>query len=273
MAENIKMVIMSMAKPRTLVLTGYGINCDLETEHAFELAGTLAEKVHINDIIREIKDLKNYQIFVLPGGFSYRDDIAAGKVLAINILANLDDELNEFVERGNLILGICNGAQVGVKYPLPGLDKNSQQIATLTYNDSGRFGDRWIYLQNMSDKCVFTQGIDIIELPVAHGEGKFYVRDRKILQDFYANDQVVFKYVDENGKAANGRYPINPNGSMDDIAGICDITGRIFIMMPHPERYLKPQMHPRWKRQQVEGRLPKKGQGLQIFRNAVNYFK
>lgn len=264
--------MVSIVKPRALVLTGYGINCDLETEYAFELAGANSERVHINDLIKDIKHLEDYQILALPGGFSFGDDIAAGKVLAVKILANLNDELERFIDKGNLILGICNGAQIGVKYPLPGLDKDNQQIATLTFNDSGKFDDRWVYLRNMNNKCIFTQGIDMIELPIAHGEGKFFVQDDKILERLYEENLVVFKYVDENGNPANGRYPYNPNGSMDDIAAICDPTGWSLIMMPHPERYLTPYHHPRWQRQKVEGKLPEEGQGLQIFRNAVKHF-
>ncbi len=254
-----------MVKPRVLVLTGEGINCDLETleafEKAFESTSALAERVHVNDLIEGYKRLGGYQILALPGGFSFADDIASGKVLAVKMKTKLGDEIYEFISNGNLVIGICNGAQIGVKYPIPGLSADDQQTTTLTYNDSGRFQCEWIKLKRTGDRCIWTRDMDALELPIAHGEGKFYVSDRKVLNELYKNEQVVLKY--------DG---YNPNGSIDDIAGVCDPSGRIFVLMPHPERYIHPYQHPQWTRQKIEGRLPKEGAGLQIFRNGVNYF-
>ena len=262
-----------MVKPRAIVLTGFGINCDNETERAFQLAGADPRRVHLQDVIDAKQRLKDYQIVAIPGGFSFGDDVASGKVFAVKLKTYLGEQIREFVNQGRLI-GICNGAQIAIKFGLlPEFDNDYEnQKATLTYNDSSRFECRWVRMKGQGDKCIFTQGIPDIELPVAHGEGRFLTRDRKVLERLYEQNQVVFKYADGRGELANGRYPYNPNGSVDDIAAICDTTGRLMIMMPHPERYLTPYHHPQWQRQRTEGRLPKEGQGLKIFKNAVRYF-
>ncbi len=272
MAENNEMV--NMKKPKVLVITGYGINCDIETELAFNLAGADAERVHINDLIDGCKRMSDYQILALPGGFSFGDDIGSGKVLANKLRYKLGEDVHRFVQDDKLVIGICNGAQVAIKYGLvPAFNENySVQEATLTFNDSGRFEDRWVHVRSESSRCVFTQGIDMAFLPVAHGEGKF-VCSPEVLAKLKENGQVVFRYVDEEGNPAKGVYPTNPNGSMDDIAGICDPTGRIFTLMPHPERHLTPYTNPQWTRLKQEGRLPQEGDGMKIFRNAVNYFR
>lgn len=275
-----------MKKINVLVLIGYGINCDYETgdgfslvEKAFHTGGAETRRVHINDLIEGRDSLDGYQILVLPGGFSYGDDIASGKVLANKIKINLGEEIQRFIEEGKLIMGICNGFQVMVKAGLlPNFDGDyKKQRATLTFNDSGRFEDRWVYLRNENDKCVFTRGVDRVYLPVAHGEGKFFAEE-DILEKLKDNNQVVFRYADEGGSPARGRFPYNPNGSLRDIAGICDPTGRIFGMMPHPERHLYFINHPRWtkekerlKRQGIP--IPEYGEGLQIFKNALRYVK
>lgn len=262
-----------MSKPKVLVLTGYGINCDIETELAFDLAGADAERVHINDIIDGYKRMGEYQVLALPGGFSFGDDIGSGKVLANKMRCKLGEEVQKFAESDKLVLGICNGAQAAIKYGLlPAFDRYGIQEATLTFNDSGRFEDRWIRMRSERDRCVFTREIDTVYLPVAHGEGKF-VCDPAVLSKLRTNGQIVFRYVDEQGNPANGAYPINPNGSMEDIAGVCNPTGRIFILMPHPERYLTPYTHPHWTRLKQEGKLPTEGDGMKIFRNAVDYFR
>jgi phosphoribosylformylglycinamidine synthase len=260
-----------MKKVRVLVLTGFGINCDYETEHAFRMVGAEAERVHLNDLIAEGEKLLTYQILALPGGFSFGDDIASGKVLANKFKFNLFKFLQKFIKAGHLIIGICNGFQVMVKLGLlPGFKKNyRQQRVTLTFNDSGKFENRWVYLKvNPNSPCVFTRGIEKIYLPVRHGEGKFIPQDEAVLKKLHQQNQVVVRYVDKEGKLANGRYPDNPNGAIDDIAGICDVTGRIFGLMPHPEAYLFKTNHPRWTREKV----PAEGMGVQIFRNAVQYF-
>lgn len=258
-----------MTKPKALILLAAGINCDKETEFAFNLAGADARRVHINDLIAEKKDPSQYHILVLPGGFSFGDDIASGKVLANKLKYRLEDQIQKFIEDKKLILGICNGFQVMVKLGLlPGFngDYKTQQ-ATLTFNDSARFENRWVYLKlNKNSNCVFTKGIrGLIYLPVRHGEGKFIPKDEMVLEKLFKDGQIVVQYVDERGNF--GPYPVNPNGSVDEIAGICDETGRVFGLMPHPEGYIRRTQHPRWTRQV----LPLEGDGLAIFKNAVNY--
>ncbi len=262
-------------KAKVLILYGYGINCDNEMQYAFELAGADAERVHINQLITNERNLKDYHILALPGGFSFGDDIGAGKVLATKFKYNLQEPLQQFIAAGKLVIGICNGFQVMVKLGiLPGMDDDyrSQQV-TLTFNESGRFEDRWVYLDMLPSKCVFTQGIERIYLPVRHGEGKFIPRDDGVLQKLYKNRQVVAKYVDPAGNQ-NPPFPWNPNGSVDSIAAICDGTGRIFGMMPHPEAHLFPTNNPSWTRvKATNNSLPQDGMGLQVFKNAVKYLK
>ena len=254
--------------PKVLVLTGYGINCDIETKHAFDLAGALAERIHLADLLNGSVKFSDYHILALPGGFSFGDDIASGKVLANIIRYNLGDQLQEFIEEGKLIIGICNGFQAMVKMgllPAFGGDYSRQDV-TLTFNDSGRFENRWVHLKtNTTSKCVFTRGIKNIYLPVRHGEGKFVVKDPQVLEILKKNNQIVFQYVDIYGNPAG--YPQNPNGSIDNIAAICDETGRVFGMMPHPEAFQHKTNHPAWTREE----LPEEGAGMAIFRNAVDY--
>lgn len=252
-------------RPKTIVLTGYGINCDLETAYAFKLAGAEARRVHLNDLIWGRDSLKNYQILALPGGFSFGDDIASGKVLANKIKYNLGEHIREFIGDGKLVIGICNGFQVMVKMgllPAP----NFTQTLTLTFNDSGRFEDRWVYLKvNKKSPCIYTKNIEKLYLPVRHGEGKLIPKSREVLDKLHEKNNIVLQYVDEEGNLAG--YPFNPNGSIDNIAGICDESGRIFGSMPHPEAYLHRTNNPRWTREN----LPEEGMGVQIFRNAVVY--
>jgi phosphoribosylformylglycinamidine synthase len=258
-----------MRTPRALVLTGYGINCDYETAQAFNLPAVGGEgvRVHLNDLIDAPHRLDDYQILVLPGGFSFGDNIASGKVLAVKLRGRLLEPLCRFVERGRLVLGICNGFQVLVKLGLlPNLSGACRQDVTLTFNDSGRFEDRWVYLQvNPASSCVFTTGVDRVYLPVRHGEGKFIPRDASTLEALEARHGIVMRYIDEGGQLTG--YPWNPNGSVGNIAGICDTTGRVFGLMPHPEAYQHFTNHPRWSREAV----PPEGMGVQIFRNAVSY--
>ncbi|HEY3375445.1 MAG TPA: phosphoribosylformylglycinamidine synthase I [Candidatus Aquicultor sp.] len=262
---------MMSEKPRVIVLLAAGINRDRDAQDAFELAGADAERVHLHDIADGIKRLRDYQILMLPGGFSFGDDIASGKVLANKLKYKLKDELLEFIADGKLILGVCNGFQVMVKLGiLPGFDGNyMQQDVTLTNNDSGKFEDRWVNLKvNPTSKCIFTKGIEKpVYVPICHGEGKFIPRDDAALKRLNDNGQVVVRYVDKDGEF--GDYPVNPNGSVEHIAGICDETGRIFGMMPHPENYIRRTQHPRWTREN----LPDEGDGLVIFKNAVDYVK
>ncbi len=253
--------------PITLILRTAGTNCDQETAHAFELAGAKTEFLHINRLLEAPRLLEQFQILAFPGGFSYGDDIAAGKILANQIVHHLGDELRRFVEAGKPVIGICNGFQVLVKTDLlPGpLAGRIGQTATLTNNDCGRFVDRWIRLAPRSKRCIWTAGIAPLELPIAHGEGKLVPADPGVREALWANDQVALVYTREDGQAANGEFPHNPNGSIDDIAGVCDATGLVFGLMPHPERFVDSTQHYCWTS------LPRavEGAGRQIFRNAV----
>jgi len=255
-----------MAEVRAVVLRAAGINCDLETEYALELAGAGAQRTHINRLVEDKNVLEQFQILVIPGGFSYGDDVAAGKILANQIVHHLYEPVQKFIEQGKLVLGICNGFQVLVKAGiLPGRSsKEQQQDVTITYNDSAKFEDRWVYLAPQTDRCVFIEPGRQIYLPVAHGEGKVVTRDNTTLEELRTEGHVAFKYVDENGR--EGDYPVNPNGSVGSIAALTDTTGRVLGLMPHPERFVRPTQHPRWSRlENVDS------DGMTIFRNAVKY--
>ncbi len=254
-------------KPRVIILRTAGTNCDYETDYAFKLAGAQTELLHINRLIWGERNLGEFDILAIPGGFSYGDDISAGVLLANELKYKLRDQVYRFVDEGKLIIGICNGFQVLVKAGLlPGFEgMRGKQLTTLHLNDSAKFECRWVYLKLETDRCVFTRGIrERIYLPVAHAEGKF-VAPNDVLDRLDRDGQVVFRYVGPDGRPAG--YPYNPNGSMRDIAGICDPTGRIFGLMPHPERFLWRYNHPRWTREE----LPEEGDGLAIFKNAVRY--
>lgn len=256
---------------KTLIIRAAGTNCDLETEHAFQLAGSQTELVHVNQMVRKERDFNDYHILVIPGGFTYGDDIAAGKILANEMKYKLQEPITTFIQDGKLILGICNGFQVLVKTGLlPQNDRREMsQRVTLTFNDSGKFEDRWVYLKSVDNSpCIFTRGLKgLLYIPVAHAEGKFVPQDEGVKATLWRENQIVLQYVDHRGAFAG--YPWNPNGSIDNIAGICDPTGRIFGLMPHPERHIHPTNHPRWTR----GFESEEGEGLIIFRNAVEYVK
>lgn len=258
-----------MTTPKVLILRTAGTNCDYETRYAFEKAGAKVDAVHINILLANKNLLKDYQILTLPGGFTYGDDVSAGKILANQITYNLEENIKTFIHEKKLILGICNGFQALTKAGLlPAIDKQHQE-ATLTFNDSNKFEDRWVYLKICSNKSVFIkeENVPTIYLPIAHGEGKFVTQDESILNKITMNHQIVFKYCNEQGEETG--YPWNPNGSIQNIAGICDLTGQILGMMPHPERHLEPTQHPRWTR----NGLKEFGDGFLIFRNAVDYVK
>ena len=252
-----------MSKVRTLMIRAPGTNCDVETAFAFEQAGAAVTPVHINRLIRGEEHLTDYQILVVPGGFTYGDDISAGKVLANELRLNLGAEIKRFVADGKLILGICNGFQVLVKAGvLPGLPDDGSPRLTIGANDSGKFECRWVHLAvDEKSPCVFTRGIEHLELPVAHGEGKV-IADPEVLPRL----NVTLYYTDENGDSSAG-YPCNPNGSDGNIAGLCDPSGRIFGLMPHPERYVRGTQHPQWTRKGAR----EHGDGFQIFANAVSW--
>lgn len=256
---------------RVVVLCGFGINCEAETAWAFERAGATADCVHVNDVIADPGRLARAQILAVPGGFSFGDDVASGRILANRLRYRLGEPLHAFVEAGKLVAGICNGFQVLVKMGLlPRLNGTYRQSVTLTHNDSGRFEDRWVYLARGKDtRCIWLDGIDTLELPVRHGEGKFVAPDDGTLDRLQAAGCIALRYTRADGQKADGDYPENPNGSMDDIAGICDSSGRVFGLMPHPEAFTRRTHHPQWTRKA----LPEVGAGLAIFRNAVAFAK
>jgi phosphoribosylformylglycinamidine synthase len=270
-----------MSVVNVLVLSGYGLNCDHETVYAFELAGARAERVHINSLIDGSAHLENFQILVFIGGFGWGDDHGAGVIQAVRMKTNLGRQLIEFVDKGNLVLGICNGFQALVNLGLlPGLSANDRsRSVALTFNDCGNFRDQWVSLRvNQDSPCVFTRGIQLAELPVRHGEGKFFT-DETTLAGLRRQNQIAVRYALPDGEPANGRFPFNPNGSIDDVAGICDASGRVFGLMPHPEGYNHPTNHPDWnRRKEIDRRqgvdlkenLPV---GVRILQNGVNYFR
>jgi phosphoribosylformylglycinamidine synthase I len=259
-----------MTQVKAIVLRAAGINCDMETEYALELAGGKSERVHINRIIEDKSLLENYQIIVIPGGFSYGDDVAAGKILANQIIHHLYEPMEKFIEDGKLVLGICNGFQVLVKSGiLPGMNStNSKGSVTITYNDSGKFEDRWVYLEPQTEKCIFIERGMRIYLPIAHGEGKVVTKDNSTLEKLKLDRHIAFKYVDSSGN--EGDYPINPNGSTASIAGLTDATGRVLGLMPHPERHVRVTQHPHWSRLMKN---KQNGDGMTIFTNAVRFVR
>ncbi|OGX38282.1 MAG: phosphoribosylformylglycinamidine synthase I [Omnitrophica WOR_2 bacterium RIFCSPHIGHO2_02_FULL_68_15] len=256
-----------MAVVKAAVLRAPGTNCDAETRAAFEQAGAQADAVQLTELIAGTARLDDYQILALPGGFTYGDDVAAGRLAANELKYRLRDQVAAFVKADKLVIGICNGFQILVKAGLlPGGQPDAPQTVTLTWNDSGRFEDRWVRLKPEFNVCIWTQGLDeAIELPVAHGEGKFVPRDASVLEQLVGFGQIVFHYCDADEREAG--YPWNPNGSVGNIAGICDPTGRIFGLMPHPERHVASVQHPRWTR----GEAKTEGDGLQIFSNGVRW--
>ncbi|MFM8282081.1 MAG: phosphoribosylformylglycinamidine synthase I [Planctomycetaceae bacterium] len=252
-----------MLAPRALVLRAPGTNCDHETVHAFERAGAIARRLHVGTLARRPAMLDDVQIVCIPGGFSYGDDIASGRIFAAEIRARLGDALRRFRDRGGLVLGICNGFQVLLQTGLLlGDPADGRPLASLAHNAGGRFVDRWVRLRLIPGRCAFLQGIGTdFDLPVAHGEGRFVTRSAADLARFEAAGQLVLRYApDDDGT------PTNPNGSAADVAGVCDETGRVFGLMPHPERFVDATQHPAW-----NGRLDPDavGAGLTLFAGAV----
>ncbi len=248
-----------MARVKALVLRTAGTNCDAETMHALRSAGAEPSLMHVTELVREKKKLAQHQILVVPGGFSYGDDVAAGKILANELKFKLGPELKEFVSRKKIMVGVCNGFQVLVKAGfLPAVKGfDFSQDATLTQNDSGRFQCEWVSMKREKSKAVWLKEMPSrFELPIAHGEGKFVAKDSATLADLEKKGQVVFRY--------DG---VNPNGSQKQIAGVCNATGNVIGLMPHPERYVTHYQHPSWTRKNLEAKTP----GFLFWRSAVNY--
>lgn len=279
-----------MSRPRVCVLRAPGTNCDVETAFAFERVGADAERVHLFRLLEQPERLKDFQILCIPGGFSYGDDVGAGVIFGSQLRGRLGEAIHEYLQADKLALGICNGFQVLIKAGiLPGGSSawpptGGCPEATLTWNDNGRYTARWVHLDTAGSSSVFLRGIESIELPIAHGEGKVVPRDADVLQAWSDNQQIALCYsqpVTKELAAAGARrttaeltttlgWPHNPNGSTANIAGLSDPTGRVLGLMPHPERFQFATQHPQWTRRGLSG--PDEGAGLQLFRNAVEYF-
>ncbi len=265
-----------MPSPNVLVLRAPGTNCDEETAYAFQLAGATAERVHVNRLIENPALQDRYQILCVPGGFSYGDDIAAGRILASRLNQHLADMVDSFVHgKGDrLVLGICNGMQVLMRLGVltEGVT-DDHTPATLTWNDHGRFEDRWVHLVVDETPCVFLKGIERMYLPMAHAEGKFVAADQSVRDTLHEQGRLALRYADgERGNVDDNvlPFPANPNGADANVAGVCDASGRVFGLMPHPERHLDPTQHPYWTRRDEQ---PAEGDGLAMFRNAVQWFQ
>ncbi len=271
-------------KPKVLILRAPGTNCDEETAFAFAHAGSSPHNVHVGRLLESPNLLGEFQILCIPGGFSYGDDIGSGRILGVQLQHHLADALRQFKSSGKLILGICNGFQVLSKCGLLE-DENAAAAngpsSTLAWNASGKFEHRWVRLAVEGSKCVFLASIEKMYLPVKHGEGRFVARDKQTLAALKLAGRVPLRYVPLADRftpaAANGKrdfdlpvpYPDNPNGAQANVAGMCDATGHVFGLMPHPELHVDPLHHPRWTR----GEAGQVGDGLRLFQNAVNYFR
>lgn len=256
-------------KPKALILQAHGSNRDFDVIEALTLAGAQADGVPLNELKGRKSLLSEYQLLVIPGGFSYADALGAGKLLALDLASYFADEISAFVDSGKPVIGICNGFQALVKSGI--LPSTRGRMAggggaTLTFNEQGHFECRWVTLKPLSQTCVWTRDLDgFIECPVAHGEGNFQVSPEFPLADFIARDQIALVYTHPGGELANGEYPFNPNGSIHDIAGICNPRGNVLGLMPHPENHIHPHQHPQWTRG------VKRRSGLALFKNGVIY--
>lgn len=267
-----------MIKPKVIVMAGYGLNSEEETAYVFEKAGAGADIVHVNDLIDDYKKLSDYQIMAIPGGFAYGDDTGSGNAYANKMRNNLWDQIYEFVTQDKLVIGICNGCQVLANLGLiPGFDGEygKRQIAMM-HNKTARYECRWVDIKVQSEKCVWTRGIDVLRCPVSHGEGNFYVKP-DIMTRLNVGDQVAFRYIKSDGAFASGEFPYNPNGAIEDMAAVCDPTGRIMGIMPHPERNWNFYNQDNWplikeKAERTGLALPEEGQGMAVFRSGVEYF-
>lgn len=256
-----------MAKPRVMILRAAGVNCEHETQYAWELAGADATIVHVNELRQRPGMLDDVQILTLPGGFSYGDDIAAGRVLGTELEVFLGDALRRFVDRGGLVLGICNGFQVLCRTGLlPAGPGANLPPATVTRNTSGKYEDRWVHLRRAAGHCPFLTHAAEYVMPVAHGEGRVMTRTTADLQRLQAAGCVALEYCAREGGPVT--YPDNPNGSMGNIAGLCDPTGRVLGLMPHPERFVDPTHHPEWTSRDIPH-----PDGRRIFESATDHVR
>jgi phosphoribosylformylglycinamidine synthase subunit PurQ / glutaminase len=254
--------------PRVLVLRAPGTNCDQETGHAFAAAGAEPVHAHVNVVLAKPRLLDGVEGLVFPGGFSFGDDLGAGTVYGALVRTKLLPRVRRLVDRGGIVLGICNGFQILVKTGLlPALDGNEEQAVALAANVSNRYEDRWVTLEATSDNAFFRRG-DRMACPVAHGEGRFLAKDPATLDTLDAAGQLALRYVDPEGHQP-ARYPHNPNGASRDVAGITDPTGRVLGLMPHPERHQFPWQSPLFH----AGEAPKTPDGLLPFKNAVRHLK
>jgi phosphoribosylformylglycinamidine synthase I len=269
-----------MPQPRVCVLRAPGTNCDAETAYAFERSGAIVDRVHLFRLVEDPKKFDSYQILCIPGGFSYGDDVGAGVVFSQKLGGVLVEALGDFLARDTLVLGICNGFQVLLKAGLlpGGADEwppKETRDATLTWNENGTYTALWVRLKNMAPQNIFLRGIDEIELPIAHAEGRLAVRDPSILTTWRERGNVALCYISRGGAREGDPtqtpldYPENPNGSFANIAALSDAPGRVLGLMPHPERFIDATQHPRWTRLNLFG----DGDGLRLFRNAVSYFE
>jgi phosphoribosylformylglycinamidine synthase subunit PurQ / glutaminase len=266
-----------MAVPRVCVLRAPGTNCDEETAFAFDASGARADRVHLYRCLQQPDLLRGYQVLCIPGGFSYGDDIGAGVIFGSQLRGHLSEVLGEFLQADKLVLGICNGFQTLVKAGiLPDghqgwqSDGPSRRKITLTWNENGRYTARWVRLKVSSRTNVFLRGIDELDLPIAHAEGRLLVEEASILSRWAEQDQLALQYVpwDTAGDVSGPSWSSNPNGSLADLAGLGDPSGRVLGLMPHPERFLFATQHPHWTRRRLHGH----GAGFQLFQNAVAYF-
>ena len=264
---------MKRSEIKSLVITGFGLNCEKETAAACRLAGSTPELVHLNDLLAGKATLEKYHFLTFIGGFSFGDHLGSGTVFANRVKFNLREQLQKFVDDGKLVIGICNGFQTLTRLGMvPALNGDYfTQTAALAHNDSGVFRDDWCRLKaNPASPCVFTRGLDMVRLPLRHGEGKF-VAEPQVLAQIEARNLVAVRYANADGGFAT-EFPANPNGSLNSIAGICDPTGRVFGLMPHPEAFLSPFNAPDWTRVKATGgELPAEGDGVAFFRNAIDY--
>jgi len=267
---------------KSLIVTGFGINCEVEMGAAYKNAGAQVSIIHFNDLMNGKYNLNDFDILNFPGGFSFGDDIASGKVMANKVkykkMSNgktLIEEILSFIDEGKYILGICNGFQILTQLGLlPDTLGNQNPEAALLHNDSQKYEDRWVYCKvNPDNKSPWVKGIDLLPVPVRHGEGKLVFKNKDIEENIVNNQQIALQYADKEGNITS-EYPLNPNGSVLSIAGLTDRTGQIFGLMPHPEAFLSFYNHPAWTSLQRKGHfLSREQTGQKIFDNIVAHIK